>query len=130
MPSNTPYGWSTLARRGALATVLSVVANVVVLAVVTSLELVPPIEQLAYPPVVFLTTVGAVGGTGVYALVQRWSSNPRRTFGIIAGVVLLLSFVPDVTFVADQPGATTGAVATLMVMHVVAAVIVFSVLTR
>jgi hypothetical protein len=44
-------------------------------------------------------------------------------------VVLILSLIPDLIYIPSVPGATTGQTAVLMVMHVVAAVVIVSVLT-
>lgn len=120
-----------VARRGLLAVGLSVAANVVVLAVAKELlDLAPNLQALDWRPVIFLTVVGAVGATLVYAGLTRIAARPDRTFIIVAGVVLVLSFLPDVLFLPGDPGATTAAIAALMLMHVVVAVICVWVLTR
>ena len=88
-----------LLQRGLLAVVLSIVANAVVLSVALALNIAPEFQALAWPPVLFLTVVGAVGAVVAYWLVARFSDRPDRQFTILAAVVLLVSFVPDVALV-------------------------------
>ncbi|MDF3015727.1 MAG: hypothetical protein K0R44_952 [Thermomicrobiales bacterium] len=64
-----------------------------------------------------------------YAALIRFTSNPARIFTNIAIVVLILSLIPDLTYIPSVPGATTGQTAILMLMHVVAAVVIVSMLT-
>ncbi len=110
-----------LAKRGGIAVVLSVVANLVVLQAVLAPELVQGFEPLNVGPVALFSVLGAVGATVSYGVVDRFSEAPDRTFVVVAVVVLLLSFVPDVLMLQSDPAATAPAVAVLMVMHVVVA---------
>lgn len=110
-----------LAKRGGIAVVLSVVANLVVLQAVLVPELVQGFEPLNVGPVALFSVLGAVGATVSYGVVDRFSEAPDRTFVVVAVVVLLLSFVPDVLMLQSDPAATAPAVAVLMVMHVVVA---------
>ncbi len=87
-----------------------------------------------FVPTIFFTTIGALGATGVFGIVRKRAARPERLFRMIAGGVLLLSFVPDVLLLGDGagdafPGATPAGVGTLMVMHVVAAAIMVGFLT-
>lgn len=118
-----------LTKRGALAAVLSVVVNLVVLQAVLATGGVPRIDPLSVPPVTLFTILGVVGATAVYGLLVRFSGRPDRTFLIVAAVVLLLSFVPDVGLLQVNPAATVRAVVVLMVMHVTVAAICVWVLT-
>jgi len=111
-----------LAKRGAIAVVLSVVVNLVVLQAVLVPELVQQFEPLNVAPVALFSALGAVGATVAYAVVDKFSETPDRTFTRVAVVVLLLSFVPDVLLLQAEPTATVPAVVVLMVMHVVVAV--------
>lgn len=111
-----------LAKRGAAAVVLSVVVNLVVLQAVLIPDLVQQFEPLNVAPVALFSGLGAVGATVAYAVIDRLSETPDRTFVVAAVVVLLLSFVPDVLLLQADPAATVPAVAVLMVMHVVVAV--------
>jgi hypothetical protein len=111
-----------LAKRGGIAAVLSVVANLVVLQAVLVPELVQGFEPLNVGPVAIFSVLGAVGATVAYGVVDRLSETPDRTFVVVAAVVLLVSFVPDVLMLQADPAATAPAVAVLMFMHVVVAV--------
>jgi hypothetical protein len=111
-----------LAKRGGIAAVLSVVANLVVLQAVLVPELVQGFEPLNVGPVAVFSVLGAVGATVAYGVVDRLSETPDRTFVVVAAVVLLVSFVPDVLMLQADPAATAPAVAVLMFMHVVVAV--------
>lgn len=65
-------------------------------------------------------------GLGVAAGLNRWATRPTRTFMVSACVLTGLSFVPDVF-----AGATaTSSKLTLMVAHVIAAVIVIPLVAR
>jgi hypothetical protein len=91
------------------------------------LELPPEFLPLAGPgPTVFFTAMAGLAAVGVFGLIRRFSSRPERLFRVIAGVVLPLSFVPDVWLLTDGavevfPGATPVGVGVLMFMHVAAA---------
>ncbi|MDZ7689039.1 MAG: DUF6069 family protein [Halobacteriales archaeon] len=111
-----------LAKRGAIAVVLSVVVNLVVLQAVLVGDLVQQFEPLNVGPVALFSALGAVGATVAYAVVDRFSETPDRTFVVVAVVVLVLSFVPDIFLLQAEPAATVPAVVVLMVMHVVVAV--------
>ncbi|MFB9808048.1 DUF6069 family protein [Haladaptatus pallidirubidus] len=83
---------------------------------------------LAVGPVVVNSAVAAIGATLVYGVVTRYAARPNRTFTIIAGAALVLSFT---TFLApDLSGAPPRVFAILAVMHVTAAVTIVAVLTQ
>jgi len=111
-----------LAVRGALALLAAVVVNAALVWVVGAVDLAPGFRALTYPPVVFLSAVGALGATAVYALLGRFVDDVDRTFTRVAAVVLVLSFVPDLGLLVGDPAATVPAVVVLMGMHVVVAV--------
>jgi ABC-type glucose/galactose transport system permease subunit len=115
-------GAKELAKRGGLAVVLSVVANIVVLQAVVIPELVEVFSPLNVPPVALFSALGALGATVAYAVTDRLSESPDRTFTKVAAVALVLSFVPDIGLLYVDPAATVPAVVVLMVMHVVVAV--------
>ena len=118
-----------LAKRGALAVGASLLANWLLLGAVLAGNVVEPFGALSFPPVTFLTAVGAVGATLVYAAFTRVADNPDRIFLLVAAVVLVLSFVPDVALLEVDPGATVPGVVVLMLMHVTVAVICVAALT-
>jgi hypothetical protein len=79
--------------------------------------------------VILFTVVPAIVAVLLYAVLMRFTANPARTFTIIAAVVLVVSLIPDVTYIPTVPGATVGQTAILSVMHVVAAVVIVGMLT-
>ena len=117
---------------GPLAIVGAVAANAVVRAVELAILPVPNDFLPLRAPASFigLTVAGMLGAVIAYAVVGRFSKNPVRTFRIVAGIALLLSFLPDLgLLVGGMPGATLTGVLALMMMHVVAAAIAVGVLT-
>src|SRR5919112_2639915 len=78
---------------------------------------------------ILFTVVPAIVAVLLYAVLMRFTSNPARIFTNIAIVVLILSLIPDLTYIPSVPGATSGQTAILMLMHVVAAVVIVSMLT-
>jgi len=78
---------------------------------------------------ILFTVVPAIIAVLLYAALMRFTRDPARIFTNIAVVVLILSLIPDLIYIPSVPGATTGQTAILMVMHVVAAVVIVSVLT-
>jgi len=78
--------------------------------------------------------MGVLGAVLVFAILRRFARRPVRIFRVVAVIVLVLSFVPDLWLLAARdrlpfPGATLQSVATLMFMHVVAAAIAVGMLT-
>jgi hypothetical protein len=113
---------------GALATLLSASANVLVLAGASSLfgpVVIPPDEVVTIGQVMGASTAGAVGATIVFAAICRFTQCTIAVFWGLAGVGLLLSFIPIALV-----GATGSSAGTLALMHVVAAVTDVGLLTR
>ncbi len=118
---------------GPLAAILAAVANAVVYFVAYGLGAMPRdvavqgSGSITLEPVVFASVIGAVGATIVFAIVALLARRrPIRTFSVVAAVVLVLSFYTPFTI----PGAPVAMVATLLLMHVVAAVVIVGVLAR
>lgn len=118
----------SLVKSGAIALVTSVVANhfiqVGALALFDIPPEFPPLQGAA--PVVFFSVIGVLAGLGVFAGIGGVSSRPVPVFRIVAGVVLVVSFIPDLWLLTESgaasfPGATPAGVGTLMLMHVVSA---------
>ena len=118
----------SLAVRGGIAIVLSMIANAVVLAIVQALEIAPDFQALTFPPVLFLSAAGAVGAVAVYWVFDRRVDRPARTFRRIAIAVLVVSFVPDLALLGLDEAATVPGVVVLMLMHVVVAAVAVGVL--
>lgn len=121
---------AAIARRGALAVALSAAGNALLLTAILASNAVPPFMALAYGPVIFVSLLGALGATVVYALLARRVTNPDRTFVRIAAVALLLSVAPNVALFLSDPAVTLGVLLSLASMHVVAAVASVGALTR
>ena len=74
---------------------------------------------------------GIVLAGAAFAVVQRFVRDATSVYIRIAIVALVLSWIPDVALLLiNEPGATVPAVASLMVMHAVAAAIVVTLLVR
>ena len=78
---------------------------------------------------ILFTVVPAIVAVLLYAVLMRFSGNPARIFTNIAVVVLIVSLIPDLTYIPSVPGATSGQTAILMLMHVVAAGVIVWMLT-
>jgi len=107
---------------------LSMIGNAVLLALVQALEVAPDFRALSFPPVLFLSAVGAVGAVAVYWVLDRRVDQPARTFRRIAAAVLVVSFGPDLALLAADEAATIPGVIALMLMHVVVAAVAVGVL--
>lgn len=84
-----------------------------------------------YGTIVPFTVVGVAGATAVYAIIICYSPSPIRLFSWIAGVALMLSFIPDISLLAlSVAGTTPLSVGVLMLMHVSAFLVSFGMLTR
>ncbi len=78
---------------------------------------------------ILFTVVPAIVAVLLYAALLRFTSNPARIFTNIAIVVLIISLIPDLTYIPTVPGASSGQTAILMLMHVVAAAVIVWMLT-
>jgi hypothetical protein len=124
--------WGRFALVGLGTVIAAVLANLLVYligSVVVGYD--PQFVVLANASGTILFTVGpAIVAVLLYAALMSFTSNPARIFTNIAIVVLILSLIPDLTYIPSVPGASSGQTAILMVMHVVAAVVIVSMLTR
>lgn len=132
--ANGFVGTSRLITYGIAALLAASTVNVLVLFIGLAIVDFPsefvggPVGPLAVGPVVINSAVAAIGATLVYGVVTRYSTRPNRTFAIIAGVVLVLSFAMFLT--PNLSGAPPRVFAVLGVMHVAAAISIVSVLTQ
>lgn len=78
---------------------------------------------------IFFTIPAAIIAVAVYAVLLRTTKRPERTFTIISAVVLVLSIVPDLTYIPAVEGASNGQTAVLILMHIVAAAVIVGMLT-
>ena len=123
--------WGRFALVGLGTVLAAVLANLLVYligSVVVGYD--PGFVVLANPSgTILFTVIPAIVAVLLYAPLMRFTSNPVRIFTNIAVVVLILSLIPDLTYIPSVPGATSGQTAILMLMHVVAAVVIVSMLT-
>jgi hypothetical protein len=114
---------------GLIAFIASAIANELLMLVSKSSLGVPEsFTPLTAPPIIIWSFLGAFGAIGVYALIRKYSKSHKRMFNIVAAVVLVLSFIPDLAIVgvSEGPfaGATMAAAVILMIMHVISYAIV------
>ena len=77
------------------------------------------------------TAGGIILAGATYAVVKRFVRDVNHAYVRLAIVALVLSWIPDVALLfINEPGATVPAVASLMVMHALAAAIVVTLLVR
>ncbi len=117
---------------GPLAGVIAAAAHAVVYlvafaagAIPQSIEIPNAGGPLSFTPVVFNSFVPALVGALLFALLGWLTGWPARNFRVLATVVLVLSFATPFTI----PSAPLAMVATLLLIHVVAAVVVVGILT-
>ena len=79
---------------------------------------------------IFFTVIPATVAVVLYALLRRFAHQPARTFAIIAAVILIITTIPDFTYIPSAPGASTGQTAIVVLMHLVAAAVIVGLLTR
>ena len=117
-----------------LAAIASAVGNIIVLLMGQYLFnvsfLMPTPGALEQAPlglghVALLSSVPAFAAAGLLLLLGRYTARPLRVFWIVAGIVLLVSFIPDFLLPVD-----TGTRIGLLVMHVVSAVVIVGVMTN
>ena len=123
--------WGQYALVGLATVIAAVVANVLVYFIGSAVVGYDPqfIVLANVSATILFTVVPAIVAVLLYAVLLRYTADPARTFTIIATVVLVISLIPDFTYIPSVPGATTGQTATLMVMHIVAAAVIVWTLT-
>ena len=120
-----------LALYGALTAITAVGVNVLVRLLALGVFDVPSgYDPLGWAPILNTTIVAVIAATVLYGLLTRVSNRPNRTFGIVAAVVFLLSFVPLLVPPAFLAGAPPSVFVTLGVLHVTTAAVVLALLPR
>ena len=77
------------------------------------------------------TAGGVILAGAAFAVLQRFVRDAARVYVRLAIVALALTWIPDIALLfINEPGATVPAVASLMVMHAVAAAVVVTLLVR
>lgn len=117
---------------GLLAAVLAAVAGIVIRAIGIAADAVPENYALLQPArIVVASLLAALVAAGLLAALARWVRRPVRTFRIVAVVFLVISFLGPLGAGADTSsgGPASGAtIATMLLMHIVAAAIIIGVL--
>jgi hypothetical protein len=118
----------TLIKAFLVALIGSVVVNSILVLAIRPMVDNPALPSLSVGPVAFLTAIGAIGATIVYAIMRNMMVRPNKAFIWVSVIVLLLSLIPDYLIIGQTTGhfagATTQDALALMFMHVVAAVII------
>lgn len=123
--------WGRFTRRGLATVAASVLANVLVYFIGSALTPYDPqfLPLADVSGAIIFTLTFAIGAVLVYAPVLRFTRNPALIYTVIAAVVFVVTLIPDLTYIPTVPGATVGQIATLILMHVVAAVVIVRMLT-
>ena len=107
---------------GLVAAVAALIGNTIVAQVALAAGASDEFQPLTVGAYGFFTVVGVVAGLVGWLLVRR-TANATATLRWLVPTVLVLSLVPDVMLgFSDRAGVSWGAVAALMVMHVVVTV--------
>ncbi len=117
---------------GPLTVSAAVVANVVVRIIAGMAVVIPPeFAPLHYGHIGLVTAAGVLGAVLTFAGIGRVAQRPIRLFRILASVVFVLSFVPDIGLLVSpaMPGANGLTVGVLMVLHVAPALVSVALLT-
>jgi hypothetical protein len=103
------------------AVVIAVALNAAVAAIAHAAGAPHGFSPLLLPTFALFTVAGIVIGAAGWARIRARSARPRALLRWLVPVVLTVSYVPDllVGISGLLPGTTWGAVAGLMVMHVV-----------
>jgi hypothetical protein len=105
--------------------VASVVVNLLVRGAVLALF---PTVIMTSDQITMLTVIGALGAMLAFALVAWRAARPITLYRRIAGIALLLSFLPDILLMkTGYPGIVVGA---YILMHIATAAICVIGLTR
>ena len=108
---------------GLVAIIAALAANAIVSQVALAAGASEDFQPLTFAAYGFFTVIGVVAGLVGWLLV-RGTANAAATLRWLVPTVLVVSLVPDVLVgFSDRAGVSWGAVAALMVMHVVVTVI-------
>jgi hypothetical protein len=131
-PRSRSVDWRRFSLVGLGTIVAAVIANVVVYGVGSAVVGYDPefVVLGSVAATILFTVVPAIVAVLLYAALLRFTAAPARDFTIIAAVVLVISVIPDFTYIPSVPGASAGQTAILVLMHVVAAGTIVTMLTR
>lgn len=119
----------------AVAATAATAATIAVREIGVAVGTIPPDVQILQEPMVAISTIAYILlGTLIFAGIARFASRPVRTFRIVAVTALVLSLLNPIAAGAGwiPVGAAIGVatMVTMMVMHVVAALISIYLLPR
>ncbi len=123
----------TALTTGAVAGVIAAAVNAVIAAVARSaFDVSDDFQPLTPGPIVMWSILGALIGAAGWRLFVNRSADSRALLNTLVPAVVALSFIPDVVLLATDamPGTTTAAVLSLMLLHLVTAVIVVTAYRR
>jgi F0F1-type ATP synthase assembly protein I len=127
---------SNIMLAGAVSMAAAVAANLVVRAFLfVLLDLPGDFPPLMALSVIIFTLIGTGLGVLAYALVNKYSKNPTRTYLLIAAVALILSILPNFGLMANPaaapfPGGSALAFGVLIIFHIVAALVFIPLLLK
>lgn len=128
---STPIGVHRLVKYGLLAMLAASATNALVGLIALAIsDSAAGFGGLGWGPIIGFSALAAVGATGIYGVLTRYSNRPNRSFAIVATVVLVLSYLPFNRPPEGLAGAPGSVFVTLGVMHVTAAVAIVGVLMR
>lgn len=127
--------WPGIIGASCLATVLAAAINALLaVGAVAAFRIPAAFEPLTLPSVVIASAVGALGAGVCFAVLSRLVRRPVPVFLAVSGVVLAASMYPTIDLaLADPPpypGTGVAPVITLMLMHVVVALVSVTLLIR
>lgn len=127
---------SKLLTAGLASVAAAVVANIAAFFIARAVVDLPAgFPPLSVGAIAFFTIIGTGLGALVFAWLSRRSANPVRTYVIVAVIALVVSVIPNFLAAGNPamfpfPGGNATAFLTLVVFHVVAAVVSVGVLIR
>ena len=130
--SSRKVAWGRYALVALGTVVAAVLANLIVYylgAAVVDYD--PTFLVLATPGgTVIFTIIPAIVAPLLYAPILRFARRPERIFTIISVIVLVVSIIPDFTYIPTVPGSSAPQIAVLVLQHLVAALVITGILTR
>lgn len=121
--------------QGLIAALVASVVNVFLSLILRNvLDIDDAFEPLRVGPVITMTMISVLLGTGVYLLLRRFVKRPNRVFTIVALGTAAVSCFGPITMLnsttEEYPGLTDAAALSLIPLHILPALIVVAALTR
>jgi hypothetical protein len=129
-------GRGRLLRAGVLSVAAAVAANLIAYFILrAALDLPADFPPLSAGAITLFTIIGTGLGALAFAWLARRSATPARPYVRLAAVALVVSILPNLAAAANPalfpfPGGTTAVFLTLVVFHMIAAVVSVVVLLR